>query len=70
MAITHTFTNNNLEVFKDGVIQLSQPFRPTSTGDQPAWADEQEALEWFYENGSHRFTKEEIAEYQTSLGAE
>ena len=70
MAITHTFINNSLEVFKDGVVQINQPFRPTSTGDQPAWETEQEALEWFYENGSHRFAKEEIEEYKISLGAE
>jgi hypothetical protein len=71
MAITHTFSAGTLEVFKDGVIQLYQPFKPTSTGDQPAWADEAEALEWLFheESSQARFSSEELADYKNSLGA-
>ena len=69
MAITHTFVNGVFEAFKDGVIQIHQPFKPTSSGDQPGWESEQEALDWFYSEGNHRFEEEEIASYQTSLGA-
>lgn len=71
MAITHTFSGGILNVYQDGVIQLHQPFRPTSTGEQPAWVDEAEALEWLFheESSQARFNTEELADYKNSLGA-
>lgn len=48
--ITTSFNNNNvLEIFKNNVLIISQPFKPTSTGEQVAWASEAEALAWFDE---------------------
>jgi hypothetical protein len=45
--ITTNFINNTLEVYKDGMCIINQPFKPTSTGEQPNWASEAEALEWW-----------------------
>jgi hypothetical protein len=45
--ITTNFTNGILEVYKNNHLIISQPFKPTSTGEQIAWANETQALEWF-----------------------
>jgi hypothetical protein len=45
--ITTNFINNTLEVFKNGMLVISQPFKPTSTGEQISWTSESEALAWF-----------------------
>lgn len=50
--ITTNFVNNTLEVFKNDALIISQPFKPTSTGEQIAWINEAEALAWF---GSIRY---------------
>jgi len=45
--ITTNFNNGTLEVYKNGQCIISQPFKPTSTGQQPNWENEAEALEWW-----------------------
>jgi hypothetical protein len=55
--ITTNFTNNVLEVYKDDRLIIIQPFKPTSTGEQTNWIDEQDALSW-WENEKHRYDYE------------
>jgi len=45
--LTTTFENKVLVVYRDGTALVTQPFKPTSTGDRPEWTNEQEALDWF-----------------------
>lgn len=47
MTITATFNNGALTVFEDERQIIYQPFRPTATGEQPAWTDEAEALAYW-----------------------
>lgn len=44
---TTIFENGILKVFRDGVPIIIQPFKPTSTGDQLVWANEEDALAWW-----------------------
>lgn len=52
--ITTNFTNNVLEIYKDDRLIIVQPFKPTNTGEQVSWANEQDALSW-WENEKHRY---------------
>lgn len=47
MAITTRFVGGAFEALKDGQVVVYQPFKPTATGEQPAWADEAEAMAWW-----------------------
>jgi len=47
MAITTRYSNGNFEVLDDGKVIISQPFKPTPTGEQLPWADEAEAVAWW-----------------------
>lgn len=49
MAITTSFVNGIFEAHKDNVQIVYQPFKPTSTGEQVAWANEAEAMAWWNE---------------------
>lgn len=44
---TTTFENGILQVFKNGTLTVIQPFKPTSSGAQLAWSNEQDALNWW-----------------------
>ena len=48
--LTTIFENGTFEVRNGEAVLVSQPFRPTSTGEQPAWVDEAEAIEWYNNN--------------------
>ena len=45
--ININYKDNVLEVYKDDVLIISQPFRPTETGEQISWIDEADALAWW-----------------------
>ena len=47
MAITTRFVGVAFEALNDDQVIVYQPFKPTSTGDQPAWVDEAEAMAWW-----------------------
>lgn len=47
MTIATRYSNGNFEVLKDGNVIVSQPFKPTSTGEQLPWANEAEAVAWW-----------------------
>jgi len=47
MTITATFNNGILDVYEDTCHIIHQPFRPNDTGEQPAWANEAEALAYW-----------------------
>lgn len=44
---TTIFENGILSVLKDTNIIIVQPFKPTSTGEQISWINEQEAISWW-----------------------
>ena len=69
MAIQTQFENGAFSVIRDGRIALFQPFKPTSTGAQEAWADEQEALDWFSTNYTEIITEEEANTITFTAGA-
>jgi CO dehydrogenase/acetyl-CoA synthase alpha subunit len=48
--LTTIFENGTFEVHNGEAVLVSQPFRPTSTGEQPAWVDEAEAMDWYNNN--------------------
>jgi len=52
--ITTSFNNNTLEVYKDNRLIIVQPFKPTSTGDQINWLNEEEAIAW-WDTEKHRY---------------
>ena len=45
--ITTKFESGVFEASSDDATLIHQPFRPTTTGEQPAWANEAEALAWW-----------------------
>ena len=45
--ITTKFESGVFEAWNGDIALIYQPFRPTSTGEQPAWADQAEALAWW-----------------------
>lgn len=47
MAITTSFTDGIFEAHDGDRIVVYQPFKPTETGAQPAWADQAEAEAWW-----------------------
>lgn len=49
---TTTFNGGVFEAKLGDRVVVHQPFRPTSTGEQVAWADEAEALAWWESNKS------------------
>lgn len=69
MAIRTQFENGAFSVIRDDRIALYQPFKPTPTGDQEAWADEQEALDWFSIHCLETITEEEANTITFTAGA-
>ena len=47
MAITTSFSHGVFEARDGDQIVVYQPFKPTATGEQPAWADQAEADAWW-----------------------
>ena len=47
MTITAIYNNGVLDVFDNDQHVIHQPYRPTSTGEQPAWTDEAEAMAYW-----------------------
>ena len=47
---TVSFNGGVLEAKIGDRTVVSQPFKPTSTGEQQSWADEAEAMAWWEEN--------------------
>lgn len=47
MALVAKFTDGCLEVYRDDVLLVYQPFKPSATGEQLTWSNEQEALDYF-----------------------
>lgn len=49
MALITLYLDKTFRVIDDstGTIVLWQPFKPSSTGEQLNWNNEQEALEWW-----------------------
>lgn len=44
---TTNFENGILSIFKDTNILIVQPFKPTSTGIQEPWIDQEQAVAWW-----------------------
>ena len=47
MSIRTVYTNGILDVFDGERHLIHQPFKPTMTGSQDPWANEEEALAWW-----------------------
>jgi len=47
MAITTRFNDGTFEALNGEKVIVYQPFKPTPTGDQVAWADKAEADAWW-----------------------
>jgi len=45
--ITTKFEAGIFEAWNGDTALIHQPFRPTTTGEQPAWANEAEAMAWW-----------------------
>jgi hypothetical protein len=69
MAIQTQFENGVFSVIRDGRVALYQPFKPTSTGAQEAWTDEQAALDWFSNHYLETITEEEANTITFTAGA-
>ena len=68
--LTSTFENNVLVVYRDGTPLVTQPYKPTSTGDRPEWTNEQEALDWFTTSFAPLVAEEvEIEEFIAALSS-
>lgn len=69
MAIQTQFENGAFSVIRDGRVALFQPFKPSRTGVQENWTDEQEALDWFSQNYIEIITEEEANTITFTAGA-
>jgi hypothetical protein len=47
MAITTHYNDGVFEARDGDQILVYQPFKPTATGEQPAWANQEEADAWW-----------------------
>lgn len=59
MSIRTVYTNGVFDVFDSERHLIHQPFKPSDTGSQDPWANEEEALAWWETRKSNYENTEE-----------